>query len=32
VFCRMWLLYLCYSEAGFRSSYLDVCQFLLVRD
>ncbi len=32
VFCRMWLLYLCYSEAGFRSSYLDVCHFLLVRD
>lgn len=32
VFCRMWLLYLCYSEAGFRSSYLDVSQFLLVRD
>ncbi len=32
VFCRMWLLYLCYAEAGFRSSYLDVCQFLLVRD
>ena len=32
VFCRMWLLYLCYSEAGFLASYLDVSQFLLVRD
>ncbi len=32
VFHRMWLLYLCYSEAGFQSSYLDVCQLLLVRD
>jgi cyclopropane-fatty-acyl-phospholipid synthase len=32
VFCRMWLLYLCYSEAGFGSSYLDVCQLLLERD
>jgi len=31
VFRRMWHLYLCYSEAGFRSSYLDVCQFLLER-
>jgi cyclopropane-fatty-acyl-phospholipid synthase len=30
VFCRMWRLYLCYSEAGFRSGYLDVSQFLLV--
>jgi cyclopropane-fatty-acyl-phospholipid synthase len=30
VFGRMWRLYLCYSEAGFRSGYLDVSQFLLV--
>jgi cyclopropane-fatty-acyl-phospholipid synthase len=30
VFGRMWLLYLCYAEAGFRSGYLDVSQFLLV--
>ena len=29
VFGRMWLLYLCYAEAGFRSGYLDVSQFLL---
>ena len=29
VFSRMWLLYLCYAEAGFRSGYLDVWQFLL---
>jgi cyclopropane-fatty-acyl-phospholipid synthase len=27
VFCRMWSLYLAYSEAGFRSRYLDVVQF-----
>jgi len=32
IFRRMWLLYLCYSEAGFRSGYLDVCQFLITRD
>jgi cyclopropane-fatty-acyl-phospholipid synthase len=32
IFRRMWLLYLCYSEAGFRSGYLDVSQFLLARD
>ncbi len=32
VFGRMWLLYLCYSEAGFRSGYLNVSQFLLTRD
>jgi cyclopropane-fatty-acyl-phospholipid synthase len=32
VFKRMWLLYLCYAEAGFRSGYLDVSQFLLVPD
>jgi cyclopropane-fatty-acyl-phospholipid synthase len=31
VFVRMWLLYLCYAEAGFRSRYLDVAQFLLVK-
>jgi len=29
VFARMWLLYLSYSEAGFRSGYLQVSQFLL---
>jgi cyclopropane-fatty-acyl-phospholipid synthase len=29
VFARMWTLYLAYSEAGFRSGYLDVCQLLL---
>ncbi|OBF29672.1 class I SAM-dependent methyltransferase [Mycobacterium sp. ACS4331] len=27
VFCRMWELYLAYSEAGFRSGYLDVYQW-----
>jgi cyclopropane-fatty-acyl-phospholipid synthase len=32
VFARMWLLYLCYAEAGFRSGYLDVSQFLLVKE
>jgi cyclopropane-fatty-acyl-phospholipid synthase len=32
MFRRMWLLYLCYSEAGFRSGYLDVSQFLITRD
>jgi cyclopropane-fatty-acyl-phospholipid synthase len=32
VFRRMWLLYLCYAEAGFRSRYLDVAQFLLVKE
>ena len=31
VFRRMWQLYLCYSEAGFRSGYLHVSQFLLTR-
>jgi cyclopropane-fatty-acyl-phospholipid synthase len=31
VFRRMWLLYLCYAEAGFRAGYLDVAQFLLVK-
>ena len=32
VFARMWLLYLCYAEAGFRARYLDVAQFLLVKE
>ena len=32
IFRRMWLLYLCYSEAGFRSGYLGVSQFLITRD
>ncbi|WP_033220555.1 class I SAM-dependent methyltransferase [Kitasatospora phosalacinea] len=32
VFRRMWELYLAYSEAGFRSGYLDVHQVLLGRD
>ena len=31
VFRRMWLLYLCYAEAGFQARYLDVAQFLLTR-
>jgi cyclopropane-fatty-acyl-phospholipid synthase len=31
VFRRMWNLYLAYSEAGFRSGYLDVCQLVLTR-
>ena len=31
VFRRMWSLYLGYSEAGFRSGYLDVNQFTLVQ-
>lgn len=30
-FRRMWTLYLAYSEAGFRSGYLDVCQLRLAR-
>jgi cyclopropane-fatty-acyl-phospholipid synthase len=30
-FQRMWNLYLAYSEAGFRSGYLDVHQLLLER-
>nr|WP_328707843.1 class I SAM-dependent methyltransferase [Streptomyces mesophilus] len=30
-FRRMWTFYLAYSEAGFRSRYLDVQQFLLTR-
>lgn len=32
VFRRMWSLYLAYSEAGFRSGYLDVNQFVLTKD
>ncbi|MEU7033472.1 cyclopropane-fatty-acyl-phospholipid synthase family protein [Streptomyces sp. NPDC046237] len=32
VFRRMWELYLAYSEAGFRSRYLDVRQLRLVAD
>ncbi|HET6209737.1 MAG TPA: cyclopropane-fatty-acyl-phospholipid synthase family protein [Jatrophihabitans sp.] len=31
VFRRMWSLYLAYSEAGFRSRYLDVVQFGLIK-
>jgi len=31
VFRRMWTLYLAYSEAGFRSRYLDVIQFGLTK-
>jgi cyclopropane-fatty-acyl-phospholipid synthase len=30
-FDRMWHFYLCYSEAGFRSGYLDVQQIVLDR-
>lgn len=30
-FCRMWEFYLAYCEAGFRSGYLDVAQFVLAR-
>jgi cyclopropane-fatty-acyl-phospholipid synthase len=30
-FRRMWLFYLAYSEAGFRSGYLDVVQWVLAR-
>ncbi len=29
VFRRMWSLYLAYSEAGFRSGYLDVAQIVM---
>ncbi|CKM37282.1 cyclopropane-fatty-acyl-phospholipid synthase [Mycobacterium tuberculosis] len=32
VFARMWELYLAYSEAGFRSGYLDVYQWTLIRE
>ncbi|MFE7749931.1 class I SAM-dependent methyltransferase [Streptomyces sp. NPDC057428] len=31
-FRRMWIFYLAYSEAGFRSGYLDVQQILLTRE
>jgi cyclopropane-fatty-acyl-phospholipid synthase len=31
-FRRMWEFYLAYSEAGFRSGYLDVAQFVLSRE
>jgi cyclopropane-fatty-acyl-phospholipid synthase len=31
-FRRMWTLYLAYSEAGFRSGYLDVRQIVLTRE
>jgi cyclopropane-fatty-acyl-phospholipid synthase len=31
-FRRMWDFYLAYSEAGFRSGYLDVVQLVLSRD
>ena len=31
VFQRMWELYLAYSEAGFRSGYLDVYQWTFAR-
>jgi cyclopropane-fatty-acyl-phospholipid synthase len=30
-FRRMWSLYLAYSEAGFRTRYLDVAQFTLTK-
>jgi cyclopropane-fatty-acyl-phospholipid synthase len=32
VFARMWELYLAYSEAGFRSGYLDVFQWTFARE
>jgi cyclopropane-fatty-acyl-phospholipid synthase len=32
VFARMWIFYLCYAEAGFRSGYLDVSQLTLARN
>lgn len=31
-FRRMWTLYLAYSEAGFRSGYLDVQQYLFAKE
>jgi cyclopropane-fatty-acyl-phospholipid synthase len=31
-FRRMWTFYLAYSEAGFRSGYLDVQQYLLTKE
>ena len=30
-FCRMWSFYLAYSEAGFRTGYLDVAQLTLTK-
>jgi cyclopropane-fatty-acyl-phospholipid synthase len=32
VFQALWTFYLSYSEAGFRSGYLDVCQLTLMKD
>jgi cyclopropane-fatty-acyl-phospholipid synthase len=32
VFAKMWELYLAYSEAGFRSGYLDVYQWTFARE
>jgi cyclopropane-fatty-acyl-phospholipid synthase len=32
VFSKMWELYLAYSEAGFRSGYLDVHQWTFARE
>ena len=32
VFARMWQLYLAHAEAGFRSGYLDVCQWTFARE
>ncbi|MFD6026120.1 class I SAM-dependent methyltransferase [Streptomyces griseoluteus] len=32
VFRRLWTFYLAYSEAGFRSGYLDVQQYLLTKE
>jgi cyclopropane-fatty-acyl-phospholipid synthase len=31
-FRRMWTFYLAYSEAGFRSGYLDVVQLAIARE
>ena len=31
IFRRMWSLYLAYSEAGFRTGYLDVQQMTLTK-
>ncbi len=31
VFHRLWTFYLAYSEAGFRSGYLDVQQYLFTK-
>ena len=30
-FRRLWVYYLCYCEAGFRTGYLDVQQFTLTK-